>query len=169
MKSVRICFRNIPSTRNIILNLPLMQPLSAKVTNPYGFALYDDTIFWTENLKGMVRSYSFTTNEERTLIFENSALYDLKVFSSESQKCKVFRRSSRFKIEQCDIIEYDNPILSVLSLNEIWCLKANICHGLCVPSPEVAKCLCADGMNLEDCVKSPENDTYSYCGRSKVL
>lgn len=45
------------------------------------------------------------------------------------------------------------------------CLKTNKCPGLCVMSPEGAKCLCADGLIAKNCIRSYENSTVISCAK----
>lgn len=61
----------------------------SKVTHPYGLALMDDLLFWTEQQKGLVRVFNLNTKNESTLSVENPPLFDLKVFSIHKQEGKV--------------------------------------------------------------------------------
>lgn len=71
-----------------MLSLPAFQKVSiSELNHPSGLAILDDLIFWIEQ-RGLLRSFNYNTKEEVTLITENPPLYDLKVFSSQSQNGK---------------------------------------------------------------------------------
>lgn len=54
---------------------------------PYGVAVYNDLLFWTETdaTKGLVKSYNLVNKSHETLGVENPPLFTLKVYNSEAQ------------------------------------------------------------------------------------
>lgn len=54
---------------------------------PYGIALYNDLLFWTETdaMHVLVKSYNLGNKSQETLGIENPALFTLKVYNSEAQ------------------------------------------------------------------------------------
>lgn len=54
---------------------------------PYGIAIYDNFLFWTETAatEVLVKSYNLVTKHLNTLGIENPPLYTLKVYNSEAQ------------------------------------------------------------------------------------
>jgi hypothetical protein len=54
---------------------------------PYGIALYNNLLFWTETngTEVMVKSYNLVNKSEEILGIENVPLYTLKIYNSEAQ------------------------------------------------------------------------------------
>lgn len=54
---------------------------------PYGMAIYNDLLFWTETnaMEVLVKSYDLINKSQKILGAENPALYALKVYNSEAQ------------------------------------------------------------------------------------
>lgn len=59
---------------------------------PYGIAIYNDLLFWTETdaMEVLVKSYNLVNKSQETLGHENPPLLTLKVYNSESQG-KIFK------------------------------------------------------------------------------
>lgn len=59
---------------------------------PYGIAIYNDLLFWTENdaMEVLVKSYNLVNKSQETLGYENPPLLTLKVYNSEAQG-KIFK------------------------------------------------------------------------------
>lgn len=59
---------------------------------PYGIAIYNDLLFWTENdaMEVLVKSYNLVNKSQETLGHENPPLLTLKVYNSEAQG-KIFK------------------------------------------------------------------------------
>lgn len=59
---------------------------------PYGIAIYNDLLFWTENdaMEVLVKSYNLVNKTQETLGHENPPLLTLKVYNSEAQG-KIFK------------------------------------------------------------------------------
>lgn len=57
---------------------------------PYGIAIYNNLLFWTETngTEVLVKSYNLVNKSEEILGVENAPLYTLKIYNSEAQgKC----------------------------------------------------------------------------------
>ncbi|XP_050433383.1 low-density lipoprotein receptor-related protein 1 isoform X2 [Adelges cooleyi] len=113
---------------------------------PYGVAVYNDLLFWTETdaTKGLVKSYNLVNKSHETLGVENPPLFTLKVYNSEAQ-------------------------IKTLSY---WCEEADQCSGLCMSTPKGPVCLCNDGYALKatdnkkkECVKSSNYSVPTLCGQ----
>jgi len=54
---------------------------------PYGIAIYNDLLFWTEtdSMQVLVKSYNLGNKSQETLGIENPPLFALKVYNSEAQ------------------------------------------------------------------------------------
>lgn len=113
-----------------------------------------------------MHSYNLVTEKETILCQENPPLYDIKIFSSESQTGMLLLSLVRI-IVSC-YYKYSCCLIVVIK-NESSCLKTNKCPGLCVMTPEDAKCLCADGLIAKNCIRMQENNTLIYCAKGKLL
>lgn len=54
---------------------------------PYGIAIYNDLLFWTESdpSEVLVKSYDLVNKSQKVLGIENPPLFTLKVYNSEAQ------------------------------------------------------------------------------------
>lgn len=54
---------------------------------PYGMAIYNDLLFWTETntMEVLVKSYDLINKSQKILGTENPTIYALKVYNSEAQ------------------------------------------------------------------------------------
>lgn len=61
---------------------------------PYGIAVFNDLLFWTETdaMEVLVKSYNLVNKTEEKLGTENPSLYALKVYNNEAQG-KIFKPS----------------------------------------------------------------------------
>jgi len=59
---------------------------------PYGIAIYNNLLFWTETAatEVLVKSYNLVNKSQDTLGIENPPLYTLKVYNSEAQGKKIY-------------------------------------------------------------------------------
>ncbi|XP_027843018.2 low-density lipoprotein receptor-related protein 1 [Aphis gossypii] len=111
---------------------------------PYGIAIYDNILFWTETAvtEVLVKSYNLVTKHLNTLGIENPPLYTLKVYNSEAQ----------------------------VKTSPYWCENVDLCPGLCMSTPNGPVCLCNDGYVLKttddkkkECVKSSNYSIPNSC------
>lgn len=67
------------------------QVIKASTLYPYGIAIYNDLLFWTETdaMEGLVKSYNLVNKSVEILGIENPTLFTLKVYNSEAQG-KIF-------------------------------------------------------------------------------
>lgn len=73
--------------------------------------------------------------------------------------------TSGFCLHHCELQLQVSLLFTVITENISSCLKTNKCPGLCVMSPEGAKCLCADGLIAKNCIRSYENNTLIGCAK----
>lgn len=61
--------------------------IKRSIPYPYGIAIYNDFLFWTETdtTEGLVKSYNLVNKSLEILGIENPPLFTLKVFNSEAQ------------------------------------------------------------------------------------
>lgn len=81
-------FISVRISGNIKSNFNFKVIFISKVTHPYGLALLDDFVFWTEQQKGLVRGFNLNTKNETIQSIENPPLFDLKVFNERKQEGK---------------------------------------------------------------------------------
>lgn len=77
-----------------------MLPIS-KLTHPYGLDILGDIVFWTEQQRGLIRSYNLNTKVGTLLKAENPPLFDLKVFNNRSQNGEM-----RFLLESLKVVKH---------------------------------------------------------------
>lgn len=68
------------------------QVIKQSTLYPYGIAIYNDLLFWTEtdaNTSVLVKSYNLVNKSTEILGIENPPLFTLKVYNSEAQG-KIF-------------------------------------------------------------------------------
>ena len=137
-------------TKSVTLN-SLVQKLrkvlvsdKSLISRPYGLALLDNTLFWTEFTKGKIIKFDLRTNKTETLREENPQLFEIKVFSSGHQMAAD-----------------PNP-----------CENRAGCQDLCLPTRDGPVCGCRDGADLTDDGKTCRRDEdwappASHCGKGQ--
>lgn len=58
-----------------------------KLGSPYGLAIFERTLIWTESQKGTVQALNLMSNSSKALVLsvENPPLFEIKVFDESSQ------------------------------------------------------------------------------------
>jgi hypothetical protein len=115
--------------------------------HPYGLAYFNDFLYWTEFQNGTINKLNLKDKSVETLGFENPPLFELRVFSNDSQTGKVFLYLCLVALSRCD----SNNIIVCCVAAESGCSKNNGgCEELCLSTPEGIECACQDSFMLVD-------------------
>nr|XP_018901907.1 PREDICTED: prolow-density lipoprotein receptor-related protein 1 [Bemisia tabaci] len=86
-----------------------------KLGSPYGLAIFERTLIWTESQKGTVQALNLMSNSSKALVLsvENPPLFEIKVFDESSQlgsSTKACYNGSHPKCEQLCLVTPGDPI-----------------------------------------------------------
>lgn len=145
-------FRNSVSKHSVLMDSLFMKIQFFGPNNKW--ALFIVTILVLEKKQYYVAKIILFTISRYSVIKAKSVSRDLIEFFNASIEAKIF-------------IILLLLLLTVISDSISSCLKTNKCPGLCVMTPEGAKCLCADGLIAKNCIRAYENNTLIGCAKGK--